>query len=52
MNMGDKINSPFTEYIINVTLDGRYLFFTSNKNGSRDIFWVDAGIIEELEQKQ
>ncbi len=48
MNMGDKINSPFTEYIISVTLDGKYLFFTSNKNGSRDIFWVDAGIIEEL----
>jgi hypothetical protein len=47
-NMGDKINSAHTEYIINVTLDGKYLFFTSNKSGNRDIYWVDAGIIERL----
>jgi Tol biopolymer transport system component len=48
MNMGDSINSPHTEYICSVTLDGKYLFFTSNKNGSRDIFWVDSRIIDEL----
>ena len=48
MNMGDKINSPYTEYIVNVTLDGKYLFYTSDKNGSRDIFWVDHKVIDEL----
>lgn len=51
MNMGDKINSPHTEYIVNVTADDKYLFYTSDKNGSRDIFWVDRKVIDELKTK-
>jgi Tol biopolymer transport system component len=50
MNMGDTINSPHTEYIVNVTPDGKYLFFTSDKSGNRDIYWVDAKILDELRE--
>lgn len=48
MNMGEKFNSAHTEYIANLTLDGKYLFFTSDKNGSRDIYWVGSGVLDEL----
>lgn len=51
INMGDMINSPFAEYIPSVTPDGRYFFFTSNKSGNRDIYWVDAKILESYKAK-
>lgn len=52
VNMGDKINSSYSEYIPYVTPDGKYLFFTSNKSGDRDIYWMDAIIIDELKPKE
>ena len=48
INMGEKINSPFQEYIPSVSPDGKYFFFTTNKSGNRDIYWVDAKIIKQL----
>ena len=48
VNMGEKINSPFQEYIPSVTPDGKYFFFTTNKSGNRDIYWVDAKVIQDL----
>jgi len=48
VNMGGSINSPFAEYIPYTTPDGRYFFFTSDKSGNREIYWVDAGIVELL----
>lgn len=65
VNMGEGINSSANENRPFVTLDGKYFFFTSNReasdpelhdiepgdrpgNGSRDIYWVDAGVIERL----
>ena len=52
-NMGQKINSSFSERFSRVSPDGKYLFFGSNRNQSDkqtgfDIFWIDAGIIKEL----
>lgn len=52
VNMGDKINSSYSEYIPYVTPDGKYFFFTTNKSGNRDIYWVDARIIEELKPNE
>lgn len=54
-NMGPKINSSFSERFSRVSPDGKYLFFGSNRNQSEkqkgfDIFWIDAGIIEELKK--
>jgi len=48
VNMGGTVNTPHQEYIPSVTRDGRYFFFTSNESGNRDIYWMDAGIIERL----
>ena len=48
VNMCGKINSPYDEYIPYITPDGKYFFFTTNKTGNRDIYWMDARIIEEL----
>lgn len=48
VNMGAKVNTPFSEYIPYVTPDGKYFFFTTNKTGNRDIYWVDAALIAEL----
>ena len=41
-NMGAGINTEGQEYCPFVTRDGRYLFYTSN----RDIYWVDASILD------
>lgn len=54
-NMGPKINSSFSERFSRVSPDGKYLFFGSNRNQSEkqtgfDIFWIDAGIIEDLKK--
>ncbi|MFC1564740.1 TolB family protein [candidate division KSB1 bacterium] len=46
VNMGRRVNSGFAEICPSVTLDGKYLFFTSRRRGNADIFWIDAGIIE------
>lgn len=47
-NMGDKINSKYAEYIPYVSPDGKYFFFTTNKSGQRDIYWMSSGIIRKL----
>jgi glyoxylase-like metal-dependent hydrolase (beta-lactamase superfamily II) len=47
-NLGKKVNTPYDEYIPSVTPDGMYFFFTTNKTGNRDIYWVDSKILFEL----
>lgn len=41
-NMGAGINTEDQDYCPFVTRDGRYLFYTRN----RDIYWVDASILD------
>jgi len=48
INLGEGINSPYHEFCPTVSPDGRYLFFTSNRFGNNDIFWVDAQVISQL----
>ena len=43
-NMGKLINTAGSEFCPFVSSDGKYFFYTSNK----DIYWVDAQIINEL----
>ncbi|PWV46501.1 PD40 domain-containing protein [Chitinophaga sp. S165] len=45
-NMGDVINTPGHELCPFVTADGKYFFYTSK----RDIYWVDAKIIDDLRE--
>ena len=47
-NMGRVINSASMDYCPKISPDGRYFFFTSERNGTGDIFWVDAKIIEQF----
>jgi len=42
------INSSTQEIFPLVSPDGKYLFYCTRKDGSEDIYWVDAGIIETL----
>jgi len=51
INMGERINSVSSEICPVVTLDGKYLFFTSRRRGNADIYWLDANIIENLKPK-
>ena len=48
VNMGSSINTEAEEITPHVTPNGQYLFFTSNRNGNYNIYWVDAKIIEAL----
>jgi Tol biopolymer transport system component len=69
VNMGEGINSSANENRPFLTLDGRYFFFTSDRevshpalddvnpgdrpgNGSRDVYWVDAAVIERLKPER
>ncbi len=47
-NMGEEINSPGSENRPYVTRDGKYFFFTSTRNGSRDTFWVRAEFLDRF----
>ena len=52
IHMGTEINSEKSENRPYVTPDGKYLFYTSTKTGKRDIYWVDAKIIEQFKPKE
>lgn len=51
IHMGKEINSEKSENRPYVSPDGKYLFYASTKSGNRDIYWVDAKIIEKLKPK-
>lgn len=48
INLGEKINSSQSENRPFITTDGKHLFFNSNVNGNRDVFWVDVDAIRML----
>ena len=50
-NMGDSVNSEQRDFCPMVSPDGKYFFFSSNRRGSGDIFWIDAKVIESLRQR-
>jgi len=52
ITMGKQINSPRSENRPYITNDGRFLFYTSSRKGNRDIYWVDAKIIEEFKPEE
>ena len=47
-NLGGKINSAGYEGVPTLSLDGRFLFFTSKG----DIYWVSAQVIDDLRPKE
>ena len=49
-NMGPAVNSPHDEICPSLSLDGKYLFFTSRRRGKADIFWIRTDIIKKLKK--
>jgi Tol biopolymer transport system component len=41
-NLGDNVNTPGTNFCPALSLDGKFLFFATN----RDIYWVSAEVID------
>jgi len=50
VNMGKIINSKYHDYCPSVSPDGKYFFFTSNRLGNEDIYWVSTKIIKRIEK--
>jgi hypothetical protein len=50
-NLGPEINTAAGEMRPYVAPGGRALFFCSDRNGSQDIWWVDAAVIERVRAK-
>jgi len=48
VNLSKTVNSKRREIYPRVSPDRKYIFFSSNRTGNWDIYWVDAKIIEEL----
>jgi len=46
IHLGNEINSEKSENRPYVTPDGKYFFYTSNKNGNRDIYWVSSKLFD------
>ena len=49
-NLGEEVNSPGSENRPCITRDGKYFFFTSTRNGTRDVFWVAAGYLDKFKK--
>jgi len=48
INLGPKINSESMESSPSISPDGKFFFFTSNKRGNSDVYWIDIKFIEAL----
>lgn len=51
VNMGQDINSEEMEYCPKVSPDGKYLFFSSYRDDTANIYWVDAKIIDIIAEQ-
>jgi ankyrin repeat protein len=50
-NLSEKLQTEGNDSMAKITPDGKYLFFQSVRRGSgasRGLYWVDAGVIDEL----
>ncbi len=52
INMGNLINTKRHETCPNVSSDGKYFFFSSDKRGNFDIYWVSIKYLENLGTKK
>ena len=54
INLGNKVNSNFSETCPSITPDGKYLFFSryDEEGGLSNFYWVSTEIIEKLRPEQ
>ena len=50
-SLGESFRTEHDEQCPYVTNDQKCLFFLSNRDGAREVYWVDASFIEELRPK-
>lgn len=53
-NLGDKINSPREENFATFSPDGKFLFFSSNKESTRgfpSIYWIKTSFVYDIKNK-
>ena len=48
INMGPAVNSEAADLKANLSPDGEFLFFTSSRRGTADVYWIDARILDAL----
>ncbi|MFC1564534.1 hypothetical protein ACFL6G_06325 [candidate division KSB1 bacterium] len=48
VNMGQGINTGFHDSRPVLSPDGKYFFFSSNRYGTNDIFWINSEIIKKI----
>jgi Tol biopolymer transport system component len=53
VNLGDGVNSEYSESCPSLSDDGKYLFFSryDEPNEVAQIYWVDAGVIEKARRR-
>jgi hypothetical protein len=51
VNMGSAINSATNDNLPFVSIDGKYLFYKSDKDEQPKIYWISARIIEKLKKE-
>jgi Tol biopolymer transport system component len=51
VNMGPRVNSRDDEICPSVSCGGKCFFFTTRRRGNADIYWINAGIINDLKEK-
>jgi Tol biopolymer transport system component len=54
VNLGDGVNSEFSESCPSLSHDGKYLFFSryDEPDEVAQIYWVDSGVIDAARQRQ
>lgn len=52
INLGPEVNSPGVDWCGRVSPNGRFLYFSSDRNKSRDIYRIHAKVIRALRRKK
>ncbi len=47
-NMGEPVNTPYSELCPSISPDGKYLFFVSMQSGTTDVYWINSSFIKSL----
>ena len=51
VNMGSAVNSAANDHLPLVSTDGKFFFYTSNRDGQTKIYWISTKVIQKLKQE-
>ena len=52
INLGENINSKGWDGYASISPDDKYLFYSSNKNGNYQLYWVNISIIDKIKSEE